>query len=224
MSIFEGVNLFESTRGVTLLETTTTTDFSNEPTGVSYDPVGDRLFVSDDNRRDIYEVKRGSDGRFGTDDDDVTMLFDTRDFGGNDHGGRRIRLGGRRALHRGWLGRGGLSGPTRVRTVNSTGRRPVATTSSASSTSRVSGRRIRRESPGDEVSGTCSSPTGTSDVILEVDTSGNLVRSIDKLRRPHPGGWDLDCGVSRAAIIVTGLQWREENSCVFRWYDGSAFQ
>ena len=84
VSIFEGVNLFtiEPSSG-DLVDTGVTTAFSNEPTGVGYDPVSRHLFTSDDSRKEIFEIVAGPDNRFGTPDDSVTS-FDTDLFGSTD--------------------------------------------------------------------------------------------------------------------------------------------
>ena len=77
---FTGKNLFEATLGGSLLGTLTTTSFSNEPTGVGYDPSTRRLFVSDDDEGRIWIVKPGSDGVYNT-EDDVLTNFRTSSFG-----------------------------------------------------------------------------------------------------------------------------------------------
>ena len=77
---FTGKNLFEATLGGSLLGTLTTTSFSNEPTGVGYDPSTRRLFVSDDDEGRIWIVKPGSDGVYNTADDILTN-FRTSSFG-----------------------------------------------------------------------------------------------------------------------------------------------
>jgi len=84
MSIFTGVNLFEMTLTGDLLDTFTTTSFSDEPNGADYDPDHRRFFFSDDTgTRSIYEVNFGPDGLFGTSDDIVTS-FGTGAFGSSD--------------------------------------------------------------------------------------------------------------------------------------------
>ncbi|WP_041584612.1 Ig-like domain-containing protein [Syntrophus aciditrophicus] len=77
---FTGKNLFEATLGGSLLGTLTTTSFSDEPTGVAYDPSTRRLFVSDDNKGRIWIVKPGDDGVYNT-EDDVLTNFRTSSFG-----------------------------------------------------------------------------------------------------------------------------------------------
>jgi hypothetical protein len=83
MAIFSGVNLFEITRSGALTDTGVTTAFTNEPTGVTFNPVDGHLFVSDDNQDQIYEVDPAADGRYGTGDDVVTS-FGTSVFGNAD--------------------------------------------------------------------------------------------------------------------------------------------
>lgn len=84
MAIYQGVNLWQLSRDATTTHATgTTVKFSNEPTGVGYDPERRRMFVSDDSKRRVYEVTAGSDGLFGT-PDDVTRYFSTSAFGNGD--------------------------------------------------------------------------------------------------------------------------------------------
>jgi hypothetical protein len=83
MSIFMGVNLFETSLSDSVVGTSTTTAFSNEPTGVSWNPTNHHLFVSDDDQKEVFEVDPGPDRRYGTADDIVTS-FDTAVFGSDD--------------------------------------------------------------------------------------------------------------------------------------------
>ncbi len=83
MSIFTGVNQFRITLSGSLVDTFTTTLYSNEPTGVSWNPANLHLFYSDDSRDEIFEVNPGPDGLYDTPDDIVTS-FDTRAFNSND--------------------------------------------------------------------------------------------------------------------------------------------
>jgi hypothetical protein len=67
-----------------------TTAFSNEPTGVAYvsaagNPWNGHLFVSDDDRKEIFDISgAGSDGQFGTGDDLSRTSFKTSPFGNTD--------------------------------------------------------------------------------------------------------------------------------------------
>lgn len=84
MSIFRGDNVFETTRFGSLLRSLSTTDFSDEPTGIAIDRERQRVFVSDDTgTRSVYTVELGADHRLGTKDDSV-YSFDTDDFGSHD--------------------------------------------------------------------------------------------------------------------------------------------
>jgi uncharacterized protein YjiK len=83
MKIFTGDNLFEMTTGGSLYDSMSTLDYSNEPTGLTFNTANGHLFVSDDNARRINEVDPGGDGLFGTPDDQVTH-FDTRTFASDD--------------------------------------------------------------------------------------------------------------------------------------------
>jgi uncharacterized protein YjiK len=84
MTIFTGVNYFEMTIGGSLVDSMSTLGFgSKEPTGLAYNATNGHLFVSDDDRRRIYEVNPGGDGLFDTSDDQVTSVDTTR-FGSFD--------------------------------------------------------------------------------------------------------------------------------------------
>ncbi len=81
---FTGDNLFEASLPGTLLRTTTTIPFSDEPTGLDLNPQNGHLFVTDDTGvRSVYEVNPGPDRLYGTADDSVTS-FPTAAFGSLD--------------------------------------------------------------------------------------------------------------------------------------------
>ncbi len=83
MSIFAGVNLFETTRAGTQTRNGVSQPWSNEPTGVGYIPATRQLLVSDDSSREMYQVSPGPDTRYGSSDDAVTH-FDTAAWGNGD--------------------------------------------------------------------------------------------------------------------------------------------
>jgi hypothetical protein len=83
MAIFSGVNLFNIDVNGALYDTTTTTAFSYEPTGITYNPDNGHVFITDDNNRRVYELDPGIDGRYGTPDDTVTS-FGTAQFSSGD--------------------------------------------------------------------------------------------------------------------------------------------
>ena len=82
MSIFAGANLYSMTLSGTLLATSDTLDFSDEPTGLALNTNNGHLFVSDDDANRIFEVAAGNDGKYGTSDDSVTS-FSTSSFSGD---------------------------------------------------------------------------------------------------------------------------------------------
>jgi Bacterial Ig domain len=83
MPIFQGVNLFQVTRGGQLADTGVTTPYSREPTGAGFNPADGTLFVSDDNANRVFALRPGADGRYGTPDDPRTAI-DTTLFGSQD--------------------------------------------------------------------------------------------------------------------------------------------
>lgn len=83
MPIFNGINLFEITLIGSLSKTSSTTSYSNEPTGLSYNPNNNHIFISDDNTKRINELDPGSDGQYGTFDDTISY-FSTSAFGSSD--------------------------------------------------------------------------------------------------------------------------------------------
>jgi hypothetical protein len=80
MSIYKGVNYYESTLGGTVTRTTNTLAFTNEPTGVAFDARG-RVFVTDDDQRRVFQITLG-DGHL--DGSDPRTSFGTAAFGSND--------------------------------------------------------------------------------------------------------------------------------------------
>ena len=74
MPLYQGVNMWQISRaGTAQFDTGTTLGFSKEPTGVAYDPVGKRVFISDDDKEQRLRARpRDPTLRFGTADDVVT--------------------------------------------------------------------------------------------------------------------------------------------------------
>jgi DNA-binding beta-propeller fold protein YncE len=81
---YQGVNVWTHTRTGVVQSTYTTVGYSNEPTGVAFDPAGGRLWFADDVRGSIHQVLFGSDGIFGTADDVITDLDDVNSTGCDD--------------------------------------------------------------------------------------------------------------------------------------------
>jgi hypothetical protein len=74
MTIFQGVNLFETSLSGTLLSTCSTISYSREPTGIALNPANGHIFTSNDDNRRIYEVNPGPDHQFCTSDDTVSSI------------------------------------------------------------------------------------------------------------------------------------------------------
>ena len=84
MTIYAGVNAWERTLTNGSVRTYNTLAFSDEPTGVAYNPANGHFFYSDDTGvRRVYEVDPGNDGLPGTGDDVVTSIR-TGQFGSSD--------------------------------------------------------------------------------------------------------------------------------------------
>ena len=84
ISHYQGVNVWVHTTSGEVVGSATTVPWSNEPTGISFDPAGGRLWISDDVRESLYEVDLGPDGVLGTNDDKRERLRGYVDAGCND--------------------------------------------------------------------------------------------------------------------------------------------
>ena len=85
MPLYAGANLFRSSPDGELLGEGTTLPWSNEPTGVGYNPENGHLFVSDDDKKSIFEIaSAGSDEMFGAGSDGAITSFKTSAFGNTD--------------------------------------------------------------------------------------------------------------------------------------------
>lgn len=86
--IFQDANLFELNLAGNLTGTGDVSGpapgFSNEPTGLSFDPGSGHLFLTDDVKRKVFRIAQGPDGDFGTADDTMVSSFDTGPVGCND--------------------------------------------------------------------------------------------------------------------------------------------
>lgn len=71
---FTGANLFETTLAGAAMRAATTLAYSNEPTGVGFNPANGHLFITDDATDKIFEAAPGNDGLVGTNDDLVTSF------------------------------------------------------------------------------------------------------------------------------------------------------
>ncbi len=69
MGIFAGVTLWRHGTTGAVSQTFDLTGFTNEPTGIAFDPAGGRVWITDDNQKTIYEIGFGADGQFPSADD-----------------------------------------------------------------------------------------------------------------------------------------------------------
>lgn len=83
VALFEHANIFMMTTGGSPRRGLDVTSYTREPADVAVGPGGRSLLFSDDLIDRIFRVRRGRDGRWGTDDDRV-RLFPTKPFGSSD--------------------------------------------------------------------------------------------------------------------------------------------
>lgn len=83
MTIYKGSNLFEITLSGEVVKASNTLSFSNEPTGVTYNPDNGHYYFTDDDARRINDLNPGLDGLYGTIDDEV-IFINTTNFGCTD--------------------------------------------------------------------------------------------------------------------------------------------
>ncbi|MBD2194390.1 MULTISPECIES: PKD domain-containing protein [Calothrix] len=77
---FTGRNIFQSSLTGTYQQSFSTITYSNEPTGIAYNPANRFLYITDDNKRLVYQIDPGADGNYNTADDRVTS-FSTASWG-----------------------------------------------------------------------------------------------------------------------------------------------
>lgn len=82
MSVYAGANVYFSTLSGSLVSTCNTLAFSREPTGIAVNPANNHIFMTDDDRKEIYEINLGIDGVYCTADDSVTKVSTVTLFGG----------------------------------------------------------------------------------------------------------------------------------------------
>jgi len=82
MSVYAGANVYFSTLSGSLVGTCNTLAFSREPTGIAVNPNNNRIFMTDDDRKEIYEINLGADNVYCTADDAVTKVSTVTLFGG----------------------------------------------------------------------------------------------------------------------------------------------
>ncbi|MBD2359251.1 hypothetical protein H6G41_32490 [Tolypothrix sp. FACHB-123] len=80
---FTGRNIFQTSLSGTFQGGLSTMDYSNEPTGIAYNPANRFLYIADDNKRLVFTVDPGEDGKYNT-NDDVVSSFSTAYWGSFD--------------------------------------------------------------------------------------------------------------------------------------------
>jgi hypothetical protein len=93
MSAYKGANYYESTLAGSLVRTSHTTGFSDEPVGVAFSALG-KVFISDDDQRKVHQVVLGLNGVF--DSSDSVSSFSTSSFGSGDPEGLSYDVAGNR--------------------------------------------------------------------------------------------------------------------------------
>lgn len=94
-SRFASRNVWETSLSGTVQRSWNSTSFTSEPVGIAVNRDNGHLFISDDDRRRVFEIDPGADGRAGTSDDRVTS-FSTSAFGATDPEGVAYDPAGRR--------------------------------------------------------------------------------------------------------------------------------
>ncbi len=94
---FQDTNLWELSPGGSVLRVGNisgigagATRVSNEPTGIAWDSVRGRYYISDDDRQSVLTVDPGADGKLGTPDDGQVSRFITRGTGNFDPEGLAV--------------------------------------------------------------------------------------------------------------------------------------
>ncbi|BAY64901.1 beta-L-arabinobiosidase [Calothrix brevissima NIES-22] len=72
--IFNGKNMFQVSLTGILQRALSTMDYSNEPTGIAYNPANRFLYIADDNKKRVFQINPGSDGTYNTSDDLVSSF------------------------------------------------------------------------------------------------------------------------------------------------------
>jgi hypothetical protein len=83
MPIFTGKNIFQTSLTGVFQKGLTTVGYSNEPTGIAYNPANRFLYITDDNHKKVFQVNPGADGNYNT-ADDVVSSFSTSGWGNTD--------------------------------------------------------------------------------------------------------------------------------------------
>jgi len=83
MSIFVGENLFKTDPSGSLVATASTLVYSDEPTGIAYNPNNGHVFITDDVKRRIFDIGPGTDRKYEA-RDGVYSSLRAKKFGADD--------------------------------------------------------------------------------------------------------------------------------------------
>jgi DNA-binding beta-propeller fold protein YncE len=75
MTIFADKNIFQTDLNGTLQRSLSSMSYSEEPTGVAYNPANRFLYITDDNKARVFQVNPGGDGNYNTADDVVSSFI-----------------------------------------------------------------------------------------------------------------------------------------------------
>ena len=89
-----GANIFGATTSGALVSTCGTTSFSQEPSGLAINPATNRIYISDDDLKKVFEVNIGADGIYCTGDDSVTSFSVNTDLEDVAYGNNTIFIAG----------------------------------------------------------------------------------------------------------------------------------
>jgi hypothetical protein len=89
-----GANIFGATPSGALISTCNTMSFSSEPSGLAINPITNRIYISDDDVKKVFEVNLGADGAYCTGDDSVTSFGVNTDFEDVAYGNNTIFIAG----------------------------------------------------------------------------------------------------------------------------------
>lgn len=82
MAVYAGANVYFSSLAGNLVSTCNTLAYSREPTGIAVNPANNHIFITDDDKKEIYEINLGPDNKYCTSDDILTKASTVTLFGG----------------------------------------------------------------------------------------------------------------------------------------------
>jgi uncharacterized protein YjiK len=194
MNIWRNANHFESSLSGTLLASSNLTGFSIEPVGIAWVPSGLRRIISDDDARRVFVVTVGGDNLPGTPDDTVTS-FSTTAFNSGDPEGVTLDAAGNRLFIADGVNAEVYevrAGPNGVFDGVAPGGDDQVTHFDTASLGIIDPETVEYDS----VAGTLYIIGSDGEQVLEMTTTGTVLRSIDTSSVPldNPAGMVLAPG------------------------------